>query len=270
MQRGHSGADKGHFSIGIHRQRAIIPRIRKRVVEIIRTASDTIWTLGEDLPACNGEVARLSVSAAALCRKHPYDLCSTRAVGSSIGLLPCRHCASRVALRSDIMCRIGVEEAVWLNMKPARCDHELVAGWLSHLIFGLRINDLLVTTARSISDRGCIEFSRKRAAFDIEHVAVGIVVPPGARCKLVLGDGVAAAIQATPTPYSTLSVTSSTLTLAESGNDFANAGDNRNAISSRSNNAQTRHVDSVLYGASDRILIAGVGMTHHAGGRIVP
>jgi hypothetical protein len=176
------------------------------------------------------------------------------------------------ALRSGAISCAGLasKKPFGFNMKPARCDHELVAGWLPHLIFGLRINDLLVTTARSISDRGCIEFFRKRAAFDIEHVAVGIVVPPGARCKLVLGDGVAAAIQATPTPYSTLSVTSSTLTLAESGNDFANAGDNRNAISSRSNNAQTRHVDSVLYGASDRILIAGVGMTHHAGGRIIP
>jgi hypothetical protein len=76
---------------------------------------------------------------------------------------------------------------------------------------------------------------------------------------------------ASPMPSSTLPVTSSAPShQQESGNDFANAGDNKNVISSHSNNAQTRHVESVSYGASDRIVIAGVGMTHHAGGRIIP
>jgi hypothetical protein len=57
---------------------------------------------------------------------------------------------------------------------------------------------------------------------------------------------------------------------AMSGNDFANPGYNHNVMSSRSSSAQTWHVDFVPYGAGDRILIAGVGMTHHAGGRIIP
>ena len=86
-------------------------------------------------------------------------------------------------------------EAALLRQHHGRgLDQELVAGRIADAVLLVGIDDLPVAPGAPVGLARRVALACQHPARRIEHVAVGIVVAPRARHELVLGDGVALAV----------------------------------------------------------------------------
>src|SRR5204862_2411743 len=103
-----------------------------------------------------------------------------------------------IARDPDVLCRKSAARshvAGWLRKHHGRGVHqELVSGWPADAVFLVGIDDLPIAPGAAIGLAGGIALTRQRARGRIEYVAVWIVSAPRPRPELMLGDGVALAV----------------------------------------------------------------------------